>query len=382
MENIKAKEILSEDFEKIDYDSTVNDAIKKFKKRKVLYVFKGKEFKGVLLERKIIRPKLDPKAKIKKFIYPVPKISLDTNLVKIAKLMIENNIKNLPVFDREKMVGIVDQDMILKKVIEKEIGEKRVSEVMTRDLRTTNENDMLAKVINIFHDYDISHLPVVDNSGKLVGIVKMFDILREIIAPLESIEAGTYIGEKKSRLNIPVRKIMSTTVETIDSKARIKEAIERMLSNRVTYIVVTEDGKPAGIVTGKDLLEQITVPKEGKGFYITFSGIETIFEREEMLKELEAVLQKYANILKSGDVFVYFKKLKETPQGKKVYNCRIRMGTEGGFFVATDNGLGPQDAFYLTLDHLERELYQHKEDMMMSRSYHKEFLKNIGLWEE
>jgi len=381
MENIKAKEILSEDFEKIDYDSTVNDAIKKFKKRKVLYVFKGKEFKGVLLERKIIRPKLDPKAKIKKFIYPVPKISLDTNLVKIAKLMIENNIKNLPVFDREKMVGIVDQDMILKKVIEKEIGEKRVSEVMTRDLRTTNENDMLAKVINIFHDYDISHLPVVDSSGKLVGIVKMFDILREIIAPLESIEAGTYIGEKKSRLNIPVRKIMSTTVETIDSKARIKEAIERMLSNRVTYIVVTEDGKPAGIVTGKDLLEQITVPKEGKGFYITFSGIETIFEREEMLKELEDVLQKYANILKSGDVFVYFKKLKETPQGKKVYNCRIRMGTEGGFFVATDNGLGPQDAFYLTLDHLERELYQHK-DMMMSRSYHKEFLKNIGLWEE
>ena len=381
MENIKAKEILSEDFEKIDYDATVNDAIKKFKKRKVLYVFKGKEFKGVLLERKIIRPKLDPKAKIKKFIYPVPKISLDTNLVKIAKLMIENNIKNLPVFDREKMVGIVDQDMILKKVIEKEIGEKGVSEVMTRDLRTTNENDMLAKVINIFHDYDISHLPVVDNSGKLVGIVKMFDILREIIAPLESIEAGTYIGEKKSRLNIPVRKIMSTTVETIDSKARIKEAIERMLSNRVTYVVVTEDGKPAGIVTGKDLLEQITVPKEGKGFYITFSGIETIFEREEMLKELEAVLQKYANILKSGDVFVYFKKLKETPQGKKVYNCRIRMGTEGGFFVATDNGLGPQDAFYLTLDHLERELYQHK-DMMMSRSYHKEFLKNIGLWEE
>ena len=381
MENIKAKEILSEDFEKINYDSTVNDAIKKFKKRKVLYVFKGKEFKGVLLERKIIRPKLDPKAKIKKFIYPVPKISLDTNLVKIAKLMIENNIKNLPVFDREKMVGIVDQDMILKKVIEKEIGEKRVSEVMTRDLRTTNENDMLAKVINIFHDYDISHLPVVDSSGKLVGIVKMFDILREIIAPLESIEAGTYIGEKKSRLNIPVRKIMSTTVETIDSKARIKEAIERMLSNRVTYVVVTEDGKPAGIVTGKDLLEQITVPKEGKGFYITFSGIETIFEREEMLKELEAVLQKYANILKSGDVFVYFKKLKETPQGKKVYNCRIRMGTEGGFFVATDNGLGPQDAFYLTLDHLERELYQHK-DMMMSRSYHKEFLKNIGLWEE
>ena len=379
MENIKAREIVSKDFEKIDYDATIGDAIKKFKKRKVLYVFKDKEFKGVLLDRKVIKPRIDPKAKIKKFVYSVPKISMDTNLVKMAKLMIENNIKNIPVFDKGKMVGIVDQDMILKRVIKKELGNKKISEVMTRDLILINEGDVLAKVINIFHEYNISHLPVVDDRGELVGIVRMFDILREVTAPLDSIEAGTYISEKRSRLNTPVRKIMDTTVETINNKAKIKEGIEKMISRGVVYLVVTDGRNIVGIVTGKDLLEQIAIPKKGKGFYITFSGIGTIFEREEMLKELEVVLQKYAKILKSGDVFVYFKKLKETPQGKKVYNCRIRMGTEGGFFVATDNGLGPQDAFYLTLDHLERELYQHK-DMMMSRSYDKEFLKNIGLW--
>ena len=379
MENIKAKEIVSKNFEKVDYNASIGDVIKKFKKRKVLYVFKDKEFKGVLLDRKVIKPRIDPKTKIKKFVYSVPKISLDTNLVKMAKLMIENNIKNLPVFDKENMVGIVDQDVILKRVIEKELGEKRISELMTRDVIVIHEDDVLAKIINTFHEYDISHLPVVDDRRKLIGIVKMFDVLREVTAPLESVEAGTYIGEKRSRLNTPARKIMSTTAETINDKAKIREGIEKMISGGVTYLIITDGKNIMGIVTGKDLLEQISIPKEGKGFYITFSGIGMIFEREEMLKDLERILQKYAKILKSGDVFIYFKKLKETPQGKRVYNCRIRMGTEGGFFVATDNGLGPQDAFYLTLDHLERELYQHK-DMMMSRCYDKEFVKNIGLW--
>ena len=69
MENIKAKEIVSTNFEKVDYNASIGDVIKKFKKRKVLYVFKDKELKGVLLDRKVIRPRIDPKAKIKKFVY-------------------------------------------------------------------------------------------------------------------------------------------------------------------------------------------------------------------------------------------------------------------------------------------------------------------------
>ncbi|MEA1993966.1 MAG: CBS domain-containing protein [Euryarchaeota archaeon] len=380
MENIQAKEVVSENFEKIAYNTSIGDVIRKFRKRKVLYAFRDKEFKGVLLDGNVIRSRVNPKTKIKKFVSSVPKISLDTNLVKMSKLMIENNIKNLPVFDNGTMVGVVDQDTILKRVIGKELGEKRIQEVMTQELITVHEDDVLAKIINIFHEHDISHLPVVNDKGELVGIVKMFDVLRMIAAPLKSIEEDSYVGEKHSRLDTPAKKVMSTRTETMKYNAKIREVIKKMLSTDATYIIIMDKENIAGIVTGKDLLEKITVPKKGKGFYITFSGKKTIQDKEEMLANLEKVLQKNAKILKSGDVFIYFKKLKETPHGKKVYNCRIRLGTEGGVFVAKDNGLSPQDAFYLALDHLERRLYRHK-DMMMSRSYSKEFLRNIGLWE-
>jgi ribosome-associated translation inhibitor RaiA len=173
---------------------------------------------------------------------------------------------------------------------------------------------------------------------------------------------------------------MSTVVETVDTTAKIKEGIEKMLSKKVNYLVIMDENGIAGIATGKDLLEKISIPKKGKGFYITFSGLERIEDREEMLHDLKELLRKYAKILKSGDVFVYFKKIKQTTQGKAVFNCRVRLGTEGGVFVAKDNGLSPQDAFYLTIDHLERRLYHHK-GMLIDRSYDKEFLRNIGLWE-
>jgi predicted transcriptional regulator len=197
MENIKAEQVLSTDFEKIQYDTPIGDVIRKFKTKKVLYVFKGDEFKGVILDRGVIRSRIEPKTKVKKFISSVPKISLDTHLVKMAQLMIENNIKNLPVFDDGTMVGIVDQDIIFKEVIEKELGEKQIVDVMTKDVITVQEDDVLAQIINIFHEHDISHLPVVDEQQRLVGIVKMFDVLRRITAPLDSIEAG-FRGEKRS----------------------------------------------------------------------------------------------------------------------------------------------------------------------------------------
>ena len=380
MENIKAGEVLSRDFEKVQQDVPIGNVIRKFRTKKVLYVFREREFKGVLLDRNVIRSRIEPKTKVKKFVSPVPKITLDTHLVKMAQLMIENNIKNLPVFDNGTMVGIVDQDTILKKVIEKELGEREISEVMTRDVITVQEDDVLAQIVNIFHEHEISHLPVVDKRQRLVGIVRMFDVLRMVTAPLESIEEGTYIAEKRSRLDTPARKIMSRRVETAGTTIRIKEGIEKMLSRKVNYLVVMDGTAIVGIATGKDLLEKISIPKTGKGFYITFSGLERIGEREEMLHDLENVLQKYARVLKSGDVFVYFKEIKRTTHGERVYNCRMRVGTEGGVFVAKDNGLSPQDAFYLTLDHLERRLYDHK-DMLMDRSYDKEFLRNVGLWE-
>ncbi|WP_128905422.1 CBS domain-containing protein [Halorubrum amylolyticum] len=51
-----------------------------------------------------------------------------------------------------------------------------------------------------------------------------------------------------------VEEVMSTDLVTCDAGASVRDAVERMLRNRVGSVVVTNEGTPAGIATESDVL--------------------------------------------------------------------------------------------------------------------------------
>jgi len=50
---------------------------------------------------------------------------------------------------------------------------------------------------------------------------------------------------------------MNTNVASIDSEASVKDAASRMAQQEIGSLVVTEQGKPSGIVTERDLLSRV-----------------------------------------------------------------------------------------------------------------------------
>lgn len=54
-----------------------------------------------------------------------------------------------------------------------------------------------------------------------------------------------------------VKDLMRTNVVSIDSEASVKEAAGKMAHEEIGSLVVTEQGKPAGIVTERDLLSRV-----------------------------------------------------------------------------------------------------------------------------
>jgi len=54
-----------------------------------------------------------------------------------------------------------------------------------------------------------------------------------------------------------VKDLMSTNVFSIDSEASVKEAASKMAQQEIGSLVVTEQGKPVGIVTERDLLSRV-----------------------------------------------------------------------------------------------------------------------------
>jgi CBS domain-containing protein len=54
-----------------------------------------------------------------------------------------------------------------------------------------------------------------------------------------------------------VKDLMITNVVSIDSETTVKDAASRMAKDEIGSLVVTEQGKPVGIVTERDLLSRV-----------------------------------------------------------------------------------------------------------------------------
>jgi IMP dehydrogenase len=92
------------------------------------------------------------------------------------RLMRENRIGGIPIIDKEgRLCGILtNRDLRFETN-----GKRKVSEVMTREnLITAPEGTDLKKAEIILRKYKIEKLPVVNKSGKLIGLITYRDILQ------------------------------------------------------------------------------------------------------------------------------------------------------------------------------------------------------------
>ena len=108
-------------------------------------------------------------------------VSLDTPAVDVARIMGEKNVGSVVVISSDnRPAGILtDRDLAVRVMAqEKNPGEVRAKEVMTRDVVTFQDSMGIYEAIRKMNDEGIRRMPVVDDAGKLIGIVTMDDIIR------------------------------------------------------------------------------------------------------------------------------------------------------------------------------------------------------------
>lgn len=89
----------------------------------------------------------------------------------------------------------------------------------------------------------VNSIVVIDNDGNGLGIVTDWDLRERVVAAGRSLET-------------PVSEVMSTPLATIDADRLLLEAVRMMIARRINHLVVTEEGKPFGMLTAFDLLVQ------------------------------------------------------------------------------------------------------------------------------
>ena len=86
-----------------------------------------------------------------------------------------NNIQNIIVVDdNDRPVGILHT----RKLIVCDNKEKTVKDLMDNDIICINDNETYDHIIKVFNDHRMQTAPVVDNFGKIIGIILVTDVMR------------------------------------------------------------------------------------------------------------------------------------------------------------------------------------------------------------
>lgn len=125
-----------------------------------------------------------------------------------------------------------------------------VSRAMSRNLITTTPDTPVAEAQSTMRREKIHHLPVVDPSGKLVGIVTEKDLIYASPSPATSLSMYeiNYLLAK-----LRVSKVMTREVITIDGDTPLEQAARIMSDHDIGCLPVISEGKPVGIVTESDI---------------------------------------------------------------------------------------------------------------------------------
>lgn len=116
---------------------------------------------------------------------------------RVAGIMKEVDTGVTPVIDDGKVVGVItDRDIVLRVVAEDGDLNGPVSAVMSEDVQTCREDDNLADAAALMGAHQLRRLPVLNDAGRLVGILSLGDIAQDYGAKkvgqtLEEISAET-----------------------------------------------------------------------------------------------------------------------------------------------------------------------------------------------
>jgi CBS domain-containing protein len=142
----------------------------------------------------------------------------------------------------------------------------RAHQIMTRPVIAVTPETTIVEAANIMLQKHISGLPVVDATGKLVGVVSEGDFIRRseigtqrkrgrwlrfILGPGKS--ASDFVHEHSRK----VSEVMTKTPLTITEDTALEEIVELMEKNNVKRLPVIREDRVVGIVSRANLLQAV-----------------------------------------------------------------------------------------------------------------------------
>lgn len=125
-------------------------------------------------------------------------------------------------------------------------------DVMTRPVISVGTATTVAEASQLLVDRGFTAAPVLDDDGRLVGIVTEADLLRDRIAP-DSRRIPSQAPSRRYRATC-VADVMTSPVESLTAGADIADAARIMVDERIRCLPIVDGYGVVGVITRRDLL--------------------------------------------------------------------------------------------------------------------------------
>jgi CBS domain-containing protein len=174
--------------------------------------------------------------------------STTVSVFEVMQTMVAEDVGRIIVTDDDVPIGIFTEKDVLKRVVNAGISPRKtqIKEVMTTPVRAVREETHIIEAFGRMYRGKYRHLLVRGRRGKIIGIVSMRRILNI------AVELGQGLSETR-RLG----DIAAGAIESVAANTSVQETVDIMVKKNVTAVVVTENGKPSGIFTERDVLKRV-----------------------------------------------------------------------------------------------------------------------------
>ena len=141
----------------------------------------------------------------------------------------------------------------------------KVRDAMTCSVRSVTKTTKVSEVASLMCLYRFHGLPVVDEDGRLIGIIAEKDVLHSLFPTIESLVSEGFhsvdwdkqLGAYTDVLGRTVEEMMTTSPISVDPDMHLLRAATIMVKHNFRRIPVTEQGKLAGMLTLGDVHKAI-----------------------------------------------------------------------------------------------------------------------------
>jgi CBS domain-containing protein len=184
----------------------------------------------------------------------------EDSITEVTARMAANKISCLPVVDKGALVGVITTTDILSSQVRAALTGspprgKKVEDVMSREVEVVHPDDRLLDAAGRMQSRAVRHLPVVDGTGAVVGVLSDRDVRAAV-----GDTAGTLHAADAPRLDaLRVEDAMSRPAVTTTPDRLCSEVARDFVNLRVSAVpVTTESGALVGMLSYVDLLRGLT----------------------------------------------------------------------------------------------------------------------------